>query len=48
MIPGTNCDRSQFMCRDMSCVEGNMRCDGKADCRDSSDELNCCESDNVT
>ncbi|KAF4521098.1 hypothetical protein B566_EDAN009053 [Ephemera danica] len=39
-VPG-GCLASNFKCRNGDCVELFMRCDGKQDCSDASDEANC-------
>jgi len=47
--PGTaGCAQLEFQCADDgSCIDSNLRCDGRSDCRDGSDEaqcrgINCC------
>ena len=37
----TGCSAKEFACKDGSCVPMVERCDGKANCRDASDEDNC-------
>ncbi|XP_071524589.1 uncharacterized protein [Panulirus ornatus] len=37
----TSCDTSDFTCSDGSCIKKTKRCDQKADCPDTTDELNC-------
>ena len=37
----TGCYDSEFNCNDGGCVLMEQRCDGKADCKDSSDESKC-------
>ena len=44
IISVTQCQAGEFKCRDDSCVPITHRCDGKADCRDQSDEYGCCNS----
>jgi len=36
-----NCREDQYECDDGNCVEGWMRCDGRPQCEDSSDEFGC-------
>ncbi len=35
------CTRDQFECESGECVDFSRRCDGRPDCRDRSDELEC-------
>ena len=35
------CNKTQFTCRDGNCVQMEQRCDGKIDCYDESDEMEC-------
>lgn len=35
------CDADHFECRDGSCILQEKMCDGRHDCPDSSDEMNC-------
>ena len=37
----TNCEANEFMCGDKQCISDVWRCNGKVDCNDGSDELNC-------
>ena len=37
----TGCNKTEFACKDASCVPMMERCDGKANCKDASDEENC-------
>lgn len=39
----TRCDAGQFQCRDGGCILQAKMCDGRGDCKDSSDELDCGE-----
>lgn len=41
MLLLTECPRQHFTCRDSGCIPTNLRCDGRSDCRDHSDEFNC-------
>ena len=41
MMSLTGCNRTEFSCKDASCVPMVERCDGKANCKDASDEENC-------
>ena len=40
------CTRDQFECESGGCVDFSRRCDGRPDCRDRSDELECSKSAN--
>ena len=40
------CKEGEFRCGSHECVPLNVRCNGFADCKDSSDELDDCEGDN--
>ena len=35
------CENYEYICKDGSCVSMNVRCDGKTDCEDKSDEMDC-------
>ena len=37
----TSCSSLQFTCSDGLCLDLGRRCDGRTDCQDSSDELDC-------
>ena len=37
----TGCNKTEFACKDGSCVPMVERCDGKTNCKDASDEENC-------
>lgn len=34
---------TDYVCRDYSCVNKTLRCDGRYDCADRSDEYYCCK-----
>ena len=40
-MPVAGCGTGQFRCEDGQCVDAALRCDGRFDCRDDSDEFNC-------
>ena len=35
------CRLDEFTCYNNQCISGNLRCDGKFDCNDHTDENNC-------
>ena len=37
----TGCSKDEFTCSDGDCIPMESRCDGRADCKDSSDEVGC-------
>ena len=39
----TDCPSTNFKCRNGLCIDTSYVCDGYNDCRDNSDENNCCE-----
>lgn len=41
MLTESNCAKTEFICDDASCVSFAVRCDGKFDCPDRSDEMQC-------
>ena len=40
-VPVVGCGHGQFQCEDRTCIAAALRCDGRPDCRDRSDEYNC-------
>jgi len=39
----TRCDAGQFQCRDGGCILQAKMCDGRGDCKDGTDEMDCGE-----
>lgn len=37
------CRSDQYQCKDLTCIAGHFLCSGKAECKDGSDEINCCK-----
>lgn len=40
VVSPTACPK-QFMCKNQKCIKTELRCDGRDDCGDKSDEMNC-------
>ena len=40
----SQCEATEFTCDNQRCINSSVRCDGKDDCRDNSDEKNCGKS----
>ncbi len=38
---GSTCSKNEFICKDGTCVDLNDRCNGRFECPDQSDELDC-------
>ena len=38
-----SCDHDEFTCDNNHCVYDGFKCDGDNDCRDNSDEKDCCK-----
>jgi len=43
VAPPPQCTEDEFRCNDGSCIDSRTRCNNNYDCRDGSDEDNCCE-----
>ena len=43
-----DCSQTQFQCANGQCIPGPFKCDGIAECRDRSDEVNCGKTSCVT
>ncbi len=41
LISSVECRDNEFMCSDGTCTLLEWRCDGRLDCADNSDEMNC-------
>ncbi len=41
--PGSCPAVTDFVCNNGDCIEYHLECDGKADCSDESDEIDCCK-----
>ena len=38
---GSTCEKNEFICNDGTCIDLDLRCNGRFECFDKSDELNC-------
>lgn len=41
LLGSNECKEDQFRCTNGECIDGNLKCDRKYDCKDGSDEFNC-------
>ena len=41
-----SCEEYQFKCLNNKCIRGNLKCNGKDDCGDNSDEGDACKGNN--
>ena len=45
IVSAPECRPPQIMCSSGECISPQMRCDGRRDCRDGSDEVGCRKSE---